>query len=191
MPKATQVDLLLCATREVLAERGFEADITQILSRAGVGAGTIYRRFANKEALLRAVIDEMVSKTLDDLVEVATTVEDAREAIARTMQVGYNRVKEYGLLPIALFAGTEPPEYSDVVDRDALGGLFAALISRGIEQGHFRKDVDIDFAVGIWFSLAAPQALSRLMERRSVEEIARAATDFFLAGISADPPTDW
>ena len=36
---------LLDAARSVLAERGFDADVTEITARAGVGAGTLYRHF--------------------------------------------------------------------------------------------------------------------------------------------------
>jgi AcrR family transcriptional regulator len=178
---------LLTATHQALAERGFDADITDILSRAGVGAGTLYRHFENKEALFRVVIEKMAAKVAQQLLEVASSYADAREAIARTMAVGFNTVKEYGRLPIAMFAGTEPPEYSDCIDHVTLRALFGALIRRGIEQGHFRPDVDVEYAVAVWFALAAPQALNQLLDTRSVEEIAASTTEFFLAGISRQP----
>lgn len=186
MPSSDTEERLLVATHQALAERGFEADITDILKRAGVGAGTLYRHFANKEALFRVVIEKMARKVARQLLE-ASGCPDAREAVARTMAVGFNTVKEYGRLPIAMFAGTEPPEYSDCIDRVTLRALFAALIRRGIEQGHFRPDVDVEHAVAIWFALAAPEAMNRLLDTRSVEEIAASTTEFFLAGISLPP----
>src|SRR5215472_9480247 len=47
---------VLNAAREVLGESGAEASMEEIAARAGVGVGTVYRRFANKDAL----IDELV-----------------------------------------------------------------------------------------------------------------------------------
>ncbi len=44
------------AAREVLGESGADASMEEIAARAGVGVGTVYRRFANKDAL----IDELV-----------------------------------------------------------------------------------------------------------------------------------
>ena len=54
---------ILTAAREVLGETGAEASIEDIALRAGVGVGTVYRRFASKEAL----IDELLRLVLDDL----------------------------------------------------------------------------------------------------------------------------
>lgn len=178
---------ILRAGREVLAERGFGAQITHIVNRANVGTGTIYRYFGSKEGLVRAVVDELVLKTQSDLSEIAATVDDAREGIRQAMRVGFTRVKEYGQLTIALVAGTQPPQYRNADAREELERFFASLIHRGIAQGHFRPDLDIDYAVGAWFSLVAPQALSRLMDERSVEDISAATTEFFLAALGVGP----
>ena len=48
-------DLLIATARQVFAEKGAEAPLDEIAKRAGVGAGTLYRHFANREALVEAV----------------------------------------------------------------------------------------------------------------------------------------
>lgn len=176
-------DRILAAAREVLAERGFEADVTEIAARAGVGAGTLYRHFPSKEALVLEVAREMSRRTVDELNDIAATIEDARECLARTIQIGFQRVKEYGQLTIALVGGTQPPQYDRVVDRQGLGNYFAALIYRGIAQGYFRSDLDVESAVAFWFALVAPHALTQLMKKRSLDEIARFTGEFLLAGL--------
>ena len=181
---------LLEAARSVLAECGFEADVTEIAARAGVGAGTLYRHFENKEALVLEVAREMSSRTVRELDEIVATVNDARECLKQTMQVGFQRVEEYGQLAIALVAGTQPPPYDSVVDRQQLAKVFSALVDRGIAQGHFRADIDVEYAVAVWFALVAPQALSQLMKKRSIDEIAAATTDFMLNGLAARPSAE-
>ncbi|MEW2165506.1 TetR family transcriptional regulator [Streptomyces sp. NPDC007084] len=47
--------IVLSAARAVFAEQGPQASMEAIASRAGVGVGTIYRRFAGKDALLDAI----------------------------------------------------------------------------------------------------------------------------------------
>jgi AcrR family transcriptional regulator len=56
--------LVIAAAREVLREYGTDASMELIASRAGVGVGTLYRRFPNKEAL----VDEIAGQMLVELV---------------------------------------------------------------------------------------------------------------------------
>ena len=63
---------VLEAAREVLGESGADASMEEIAARAGVGVGTVYRRFANKDAL----IDELVRLSLCE------ALAEARQALA-------------------------------------------------------------------------------------------------------------
>jgi len=174
------------AAKGLLAERGLAADVNEVISRAGVGAGTVYRNFSNKEALFRSVAEEMVERTRVRFIEIVSQHRDARTCVALTMQLGFQNVRDYGRLAIELFGGAHPPEYGDLFDRRALEAFFRALIERGIQQGHFRPDVDLEHAVGCWFALTAPALFDRMLQQRTVEEIASATTRFFLAGLSGE-----
>lgn len=55
-------DLLVAAAREAFAEHGTDTSLEEIARRAGVGIGTLYRRFPTRTALLEAVyVDEIQS----------------------------------------------------------------------------------------------------------------------------------
>lgn len=58
---------VLDAAREVFGECGADAAMEDIAARAGVGVGTVYRRFASKDAL----IDELLRLAMDDLIAAA------------------------------------------------------------------------------------------------------------------------
>jgi AcrR family transcriptional regulator len=49
---------ILSAAAEVIAERGLEATLDDVARQAGLGVGTVYRRFPSKEALAEALFDE-------------------------------------------------------------------------------------------------------------------------------------
>jgi AcrR family transcriptional regulator len=60
---------LLVAAREVFAERGLDATMDEVARRAGVGVGTAYRRFRNRDDLIGALFEERLEEfmgCLDD-----------------------------------------------------------------------------------------------------------------------------
>jgi AcrR family transcriptional regulator len=58
---------ILEAARDVLGESGADASMEEIAARAGVGVGTVYRRFANKDAL----IDELLRLSMGEALAAA------------------------------------------------------------------------------------------------------------------------
>jgi AcrR family transcriptional regulator len=100
---------VLAAARDAFAEGGTSTSLEEIARRAGVGIGTLYRNFPNRQALLEAVyVDEV-----DDLCRSARELDglppwDAFVAWAHRL-VGYLATKQ------AL-----AHELLEYVDRDAL-----------------------------------------------------------------------
>lgn len=55
---------ILAAARTIFYEEGVDASVEVIARRAGVGMGTLYRRFPTKELLIDAVVDELLQELL-------------------------------------------------------------------------------------------------------------------------------
>jgi AcrR family transcriptional regulator len=53
---------LLVAARELFAERGLHVAMEEIARAAGVGVGTVYRRFGSREALIAALFDDRIQE---------------------------------------------------------------------------------------------------------------------------------
>ena len=68
---ARNADRIVRAAREAYAEIGPDVPMNIIADRAGVGERTLYRRFATKGALARAVIDHSVADSLSPMIESA------------------------------------------------------------------------------------------------------------------------
>ncbi len=64
-------DKVIAAAREAFAERGASTSLEEIARRAGVGIGTLYRNFPNRQALLEAVYLEEVDKVCRSGAELA------------------------------------------------------------------------------------------------------------------------
>ena len=61
---------ILTAAAEVFADRGLDVSLDDIAQHAGLGVGTVYRRFPTKEQLVEALFEEHV----DTLAEMAESV---------------------------------------------------------------------------------------------------------------------
>jgi AcrR family transcriptional regulator len=60
---------ILCATARLIAEKGVECmSMDDVAAAAGVGKGTLYRRFGDRAALLRALISEPEQAFQDALI---------------------------------------------------------------------------------------------------------------------------
>jgi len=66
---------ILDAAREVFAEHGLDAGLDQIARHAGLGVGTVYRRFPDKEGLIDALFEERIA-AVAALAEQAAAHED-------------------------------------------------------------------------------------------------------------------
>ncbi|GAB2973813.1 TetR/AcrR family transcriptional regulator [Nocardioides montaniterrae] len=77
-------DRIVETAREVFREKGYDAPLDEIAKKAGVGPGTLYRHFPNRDALLDAMMQIWV-----DRVDVATEKTLAREGEAREVLLAW------------------------------------------------------------------------------------------------------
>jgi AcrR family transcriptional regulator len=75
---------ILAAAASVIARDGVDAGVDAIAREAGVGMGTLYRRFACKDDLVRAILDERAEITLGEMAA-AAAAEEPWEALAGTL----------------------------------------------------------------------------------------------------------
>lgn len=137
---------ILEAARKVFAERGVGATLDDIAARAGVGVGTVYRRYPNKDALL----DELCEEWINDLAafaEEALTSRDPWHAFISFLErvedaSAANRALEH--LIVDSGRGHERVARA----RERLAGPIEALVERAMKQGKLRADFDAsDIAV--------------------------------------------
>jgi AcrR family transcriptional regulator len=67
---------ILDAARALMAERGVGVSLDEVAAAADVGVGTVYRRFPDRESLVRALFSEHV----DAVVALATQARESRDA---------------------------------------------------------------------------------------------------------------
>ena len=63
---AANRERVLTAAAEVFHEHGLGAGLEDVARRAGVGVATVYRRFPSREALLEALLSDLLQVYLDE-----------------------------------------------------------------------------------------------------------------------------
>src|SRR3954468_15807059 len=100
---------ILAAAREAFAEDGLDVGLHQIAKRAGVGVGTVYRRFPEKDQLVEALFEDRIDEVLG-IAEAALAEDDAwtglEHYLYRTCEL---QVADHGLHQL-VFAGDKGSE---------------------------------------------------------------------------------
>ncbi len=133
-------DLLIATAREVFTEKGAEAPLDEIAKRAGVGAGTLYRHFPNREALIEAVYRDEVG-TLADLVEPLLAEYGPQEALTRWMRQQVLFVNHRRGLAVSLKQTLRPGSETMNWCRDKLLTAAGTLVDAGQTAGTLRPDI--------------------------------------------------
>ncbi|MFE3761310.1 TetR/AcrR family transcriptional regulator [Streptomyces sp. NPDC059104] len=134
---ARNVEKIVRAARDVYAEQGPEAPLDEIARRAGVGIATLFRRFPDKAALLRAVLDQQFTQDVLPVIDRALGDEDARRGLTTVIEVALtSAADEHHVLTAARNAGIFTAETSarffDALD---------PLVVRGQRDGVIRADL--------------------------------------------------
>jgi len=136
---------LIEAAIDVFAEKGFAgARLEDVARRAGVGKGTAYLYFPNKEALFKAAIREIVVTRIAMGEREVEEWQGACEELLRHVLGQWEHVirsRQGGLLKLIIAEAGNFPDLAawyqqEVAERGHR--LLKAVLSRGIERGEFR-----------------------------------------------------
>ncbi len=183
---------ILEAATKAFTEKGLAVEIADIAAQAGLGVGTLYRHFANREAILRAVVERIIAEALAQL-RVAAAYEDPRDAlravphlIARTHTrfppllalIGDPRL-------VRIFA--EDPLPPDAMP-DGIVALLEGVVERGVRAGVFRDDIaPRTMATAVLGSIAA--TLGPRDPGRPATELAAELADLHACMVAPRPST--
>ena len=134
---------LVLAAMSVFPEQGYEAPMSAIAQEAGVGVGTLYRRFPDRTALLVAVRQESVQTLLAAAQRAAQEEPSAWEALVRiTVHSRELRLsmRTRDSLPIETQQALAADEHSTTLRRQLLT-VIDHLVAAAQQQGSMRPDV--------------------------------------------------
>lgn len=171
---------LLAAAAELFAERGLDVTLNDIAHHAGVGVGTAYRRFANKEQ----VIDALFEQRLDEVVSLASQAvqdADAWHGLTTFLDRALALQREDRGLKELL---NNPHLGQDRVNesRDKIAPLINSIVDRAKQQGTLRGDFEGTDAIFVQIALAAVMDSTRHV----APDLYRRYLTIFLDGLRVD-----
>ncbi|MCW2744868.1 MAG: TetR family transcriptional regulator [Mycobacterium sp.] len=135
---------ILAAAATVFAEHGLDAGVEEVARAAGVGMGTLYRRFPTKDALVTELVVELLSEVADE----------ARSALAHADGRGLHRFLRATAERQAAHRGCLPRLW-DESGAEGLAleirGLIAELLADAQAHGEVRSELSVtDISVLLW-----------------------------------------
>lgn len=166
------------AARAAFAEFGADLPMEEIARRAGVGIGTVYRHFPNKEVLLDALLADQLTLFLERT-HAALEKDDAWEAF-RDMVRGGASAQAEDMAFCELVMSRKSTSRSEAVAALSaeLGAETQKLLERAKAQG-MRADFTIDDMPAMWASIAGA------IRRTESDAAWKRQVEFMLDGLRA------
>ena len=161
---------ILEVAKDAFARAGATASLDDIANKAGVGAGTLYRHFPTRDALLEAVYHTEVDKLAAAERKFAATMPPV-EALRAWMLLFVDYIAAKHIIAPALNTLVGGPSKVYEASRDKVQGAIEALVKRAIKSGDIRKDLDafdlLRALIGVSYVASAPdwqQSARRLVD---------------------------
>jgi AcrR family transcriptional regulator len=144
---------ILAAAAEVFTERGLDATLDEVAKAAGVGIGTVYRRFPDKETL----VSELFRDRIDALVTVAEeacAASDPWDGLTAYLEFAASAMAgDLGLRQLMMFGTYDRDQVCYA--RDRMRPVISRLVERAQASGDLRPDFQATDVKMIAFMLAS------------------------------------
>ena len=161
---------LLEAAKEAFTVSGAEASLEDIARRAEVGAGTLYRHFPTRDALIEAVYHSEVEKLAAAAQRYAAEMAPV-EALRAWMLLFVDYIAAKHIIAPALNSVGGGPARLYEGSRGQVLGAIEGLLKRAVKRGEIRRDVEAQDFMGPLVGLAhfAPGPEWKRSAKRLVE----------------------
>lgn len=163
----------------LISQNGLEGFRTrQVADAAGIDQGTLHYHYPSKEALIQAVIDQLVAdfrvnravqedKADNALVELRNEIHDVAMRVKETPE-------QFRVLMELRLRANRDPAIAAILARLDHGFSYhlTSLMAQGVQQGIFRPDVDLELAGLVLRNKLDGLALAAVVASYRIDEIA-------------------
>ncbi|MEU7784351.1 helix-turn-helix domain-containing protein [Amycolatopsis sp. NPDC049159] len=181
-------DQILAAAKSIFAVSGPEVPMEEIARAAGVGVGTLYRRFPDRDALVRAVAMDNFEQVLIDAKRIEAEETSSWRALERLLRQSVELQLSIQLAMVshrALVILKNDPQVRLL--RDEILSVVDRLVHGAQAEGKLRDDVGAG-DIAILFATLLRQMRAKTAD--VAEMAARRCVGIMIDGLSAQPGTE-
>jgi AcrR family transcriptional regulator len=133
---------LLQAASAAFAEHGADASLDDIARRAGVGSGTLYRHFPNRQALLETVYRDEIETLASQAHQLQETMAPLDAMITWLQAVAKHITTYRGLRELLAAALSDQQSQLYAWCHDSMLSAATSILDRAQQSGLVRPDID-------------------------------------------------
>lgn len=141
---------LLEAAREVFASSGFDAPLSEVASRAGVGRATLYRNFPDRVALAAAIFEDNLAE-LEALADAHRG--QAKSFITLLETIVEQQIQVHSLFRMLLAGASDTPDVNEPMRR--IKAVLGEPLREAKAEGIVRDDLSLRDVIDMLTMIAA------------------------------------
>ncbi|KQS01011.1 TetR family transcriptional regulator [Williamsia sp. Leaf354] len=131
---------IIAAARDLFAQRGLEVTLDDVAAHAGVGVGTVYRRFDNRDQLIEGVFVEHLHEVATRLTAALESPDTWNGVVTLFTYVGESMAGDRGLASVMMRIDHTAPAIETA--KLSMTSLIEQVHQRGVAEGVLRPEIE-------------------------------------------------
>lgn len=179
--RATTLLRIERAVLELFAQRDFnEVSLIEVAKAANVSLQTIYKYFGSKESLIYGILDVMLGRLADRMLDHLQGIDNAKERLRKTCWVTLDYMDHHPAVILLLFTAIPVSRFNNIriYESPELIGAFMGVLKDGQERGVLNSSVSSKVLLDVFIAVIGRLALMQII-RREERPLIDQFDDFF------------
>ena len=181
------------AVLQLFSERDFhEVSLAEVAKAANVSLQTIYKYFGSKEVLVYAMLDVMLGRLAERMLDHLQGIDDARERLRKTFWVTLDYMDRHPAVMLLLFTAVPVSRHRNIriYESPELINAFLGVFQDGQARGVLNRRVSSKVLLDVFMGIVGRVTLMHIVrrEKRSLVEQFDELFDILWRAMSCDTP---
>ena len=154
------------AVLELFSSRDFhEVSLQDVARRANVSLQTIYKYFGSKEALVYTMLDTLLGRLAERMIDHLQGIDDARERLRKTCWVTLDYMVKHPAVMLLMFTAVPVSRHKniDIYESPELMGAFLGVLKDGQARGVLNSQVSSKVLLDVFMGMVGRVVLMHIV----------------------------